>query len=105
VAVVVKTLNLAKRRTDLVEGVEEAELAEETEPHGQEHQVGPGVNDDARPAFEEDEVDACTGKGVGCCEAHRAATDDDNFEVGGTHREGQMWWFGSVSAKDERAEV
>jgi hypothetical protein len=36
-AVVAEPLYLAEGRADLVEGIEEAELAKKTEPHRQEH--------------------------------------------------------------------
>lgn len=67
------------------EGVEEAEVSEDPEAHRREDEVRAGLDHDALPALEEDEVDARAEEGVRGRQAYGAAAYDDDFEVGCCH--------------------
>lgn len=77
---VIHPLDPRKRRAHRVQGFIQTKLAQGAEPHGQEDEVGAGVDDDAGPALEHDEVDAGAFEGESGGEADGAATDDDGFE-------------------------
>ena len=86
VAVVAVPSDLAQGRADAVEGVQGTKLSEEAQPCGQKDEIGAGVDDDVGSAFEKEEVDARSEKGVRRRETNRSSTGDDDLEVTRAHR-------------------